>query len=300
MEHISKEVEKLGGIPLTSQGLVVAPGVNLDNILDVQIDPENFRKIEDLIKATKNDKNRVEVLQLRIPTGALSSASANSLMGSANSIPLDEEIAIDEPLPIEKPIKSKSKSSAGKGGKKKDDLSQLLQDVTGLKLHDSENDEDDRPKQDYAESSDDESHQKKTSKKKNKKNRGDDDIKEKEPPSAMDTSNSKLKLSKKDKRMEKEEKREKEQQAKLLQERIRSNNQQKQSKASESIAELPPSESSEVLTNSEGIEPVETIVEASTPAVNPPSAPSGDIKIQKCNTCGGAFHDPKDYRDHFK
>jgi hypothetical protein len=97
-------------------------------------------------------------------------------------------------------------------------------------------------------------------------------------------------MSKLDKRLEKDEKREKEHQAKLLQERI---NDEKKRKEEAQKVEVAVEDTED--TTCDSSKPEEIVA---APVVEAPTALSE--KIQSCNTCGGAFHDVKTYREHFK
>jgi len=100
-------------------------------------------------------------------------------------------------------------------------------------------------------------------------------------------------MSKQDKRLEKDEKREKEHQAKLLQERI---NDEKKKKQDAQKTEV----NGEETLNADNSKIEEVMVEATITPVTESVATVKSEKVQSCNTCGGAFHDVKTYRDHFK
>lgn len=115
-----------------------------------------------------------------------------------------------------------------------------------------------------------------------------------EAPSLTSDQSKMVKKSKKDKKFEKEEQLEKEREAKLLQERILAQKKKAQAEAqpSQPVSENVDNTVATTVTPAEA-----TPAEATQPIVGSAAAAT---KVQSCNTCGGSFHDTKEYREHFK
>lgn len=312
-EVVTKEVEKVGGV-IVSRSQPSSSSALTEEFLDVKIDPEYYRKMEELVKIVGSGKSRLEVLQMRMAStvGGVGGAATES-----KEAHYDDDSEDDQPQPSQQKGKKKASSSTNKSSskiessKRKDDLQNLLSEVTGI----SDLVDEDVP--DEYEVAEQLMNNKKGKKKdKAKKVVADDSdqsppplpqiieehdtvsvtsskTKASEAPSLANDQSKMVKKSKKDKKFDKEEQLEKEREAKLLQERILAQKKKAQAEAqpSQPVSETADNTASTVTTAEAS--PAET----TQPIVGSAAAAT---KVQSCNTCGGSFHDTKEYRDHFK
>ncbi len=148
MTEYTAEIEKLAGVIVPSNKTKELEEAS-EELIDVKLDPEHFRKIEELTKSVGTGRGRVEVLQLRM---------ASTTVGINGGAMESKE---PEPEPVEKEMPAVSETSKGKKNaskpskreeelakKEKNDLSALLSEVTGrsdIVEGSDEDDEEDMP-----------------------------------------------------------------------------------------------------------------------------------------------------------
>lgn len=291
MTRLQSEFDKLGCVTVAQSSS--DDHHHHEQSVDLKVDPENFRRIEELVKMT--DFGRVEVLQMRM-AGAATGPHTLPTKGDA---PQMDDIH-EEEIVAKSHKETFTKESLHTGpdnrlNRHKDELEHLLNEVVGIDLNEDKEFSDE-------EVPDGTLPGKKKSKKAKKKalptpvEAGNND---KETSNVFESTTSSVvapevskpvaqhivKLSKKDKRLEKEEKLEKELQAKILQDRIM---QQKRELSTQQADSL-------IMSESVAITSADDENNKESPAAN-----SNPQKAQSCNTCGGAFFDSKSYRDHFR
>lgn len=135
-EVVTKEVEKLGGV-IVSRSQSSSSSASTEEFLDVKIDPEYYRKMEELVKIVGSGKSRLEVLQMRMAStvGGVGGAATES-----KEAHYDDDSENDQPQPSQQKGKKKTSSSSStnksnskiESSKRKDDLQNLLSEVTGI------------------------------------------------------------------------------------------------------------------------------------------------------------------------
>lgn len=133
-EVVTKEVEKVGGV-IVSRSQPSSSSALTEEFLDVKIDPEYYRKMEELVKIVGSGKSRLEVLQMRMAStvGGVGGAATES-----KEAHYDDDSEDDQPQPSQQKGKKKASSSTNKSSskiessKRKDDLQNLLSEVTGI------------------------------------------------------------------------------------------------------------------------------------------------------------------------
>jgi hypothetical protein len=131
---VTREVTKLGGV-ITARNSTTADAK--EGFMDVKLDPEFYRKMEDLIKTVGSGKSRLEVLQMRMAsanTGDVSSSAAAAESKDHFDGDSDEEEEGEEDNTTKNKKNKKSTSAISKKDvpKRKDDLQALLNEVTGM------------------------------------------------------------------------------------------------------------------------------------------------------------------------
>eukprot|EP01034_Spumella_vulgaris_P022400 gene22400-28522_t len=269
--------------------------------MDLRVDPESFRRVEEIVAEKTTGAGRVEVIQLRVAnslsTSTAVAASTQQTQGG-NHDDNGGTVVVDG---AKTSAVSKNAGKAVKGKRANNIEQQILSSSAGLSgLRDSDEEEEEaigivrkekkkgrgkkavaapvpQPSQSDSEEaqedgadSDDEALQMALAVSASLV----EDVKHKHDAQSSSSANNKK--GKKNKRLEKEELKERELKASVLRERA----QQQQ----HVFATAEASASSAT-----------TSVPVATGA-----APASGSAVQSCNTCGGAFHDVKDYRTHFK
>lgn len=132
MAAFAEEIEKLAGV-------IVSPAKPKDGdndnkqveaFIDVKLDPEHFRRIEELAKTVGDGHSRVEVLQLRMAstTGVHGGATEHK---EAEPEPVETEVSQQTTSKSKKGVNKTSKREEELAKKEKNDLSALLSEVTG-------------------------------------------------------------------------------------------------------------------------------------------------------------------------
>jgi uncharacterized protein with von Willebrand factor type A (vWA) domain len=109
----------------------------MERYIDVKIDPEFFRRMEDICKTSESGKARIEILQMRMIATGGTTTSANAATESKEAYHSSDEEHEHEEENKKKSKKKGSKSDETKQStkkeipKRKDDLQDLLAQVTG-------------------------------------------------------------------------------------------------------------------------------------------------------------------------
>ena len=122
--EIAKEVEVLGGEIVSKPS---ATGGSGEQFIDIKIDPEFYRKMEDLVKIVGSGRSRLEVLQMR-----MASSNTSHAAGESKEAYHEDDSDDEKGKAKKKPSKSSSAASTKKElPKRKDELQSLLSEVTG-------------------------------------------------------------------------------------------------------------------------------------------------------------------------